>query len=58
LFEFALDTYNLLLVGQYVTVWGQIPTPIVATTVFVAGFMTETLLEPWLETYNLSLLGQ
>jgi hypothetical protein len=52
-----LVTYTKPLVGLVATPYGPPPTGIVATTVLVAEFITETMFEPKLVTYTKPLVG-
>ena len=53
----SLVTYTKPLVGLIATPYGEPPTGIVATTVLVAGFITETVFELILVTYTKPLVG-
>jgi hypothetical protein len=56
-FERILVTYAKPLVGLIATPHGLLPTGIVATTVLVLGFITETVPESGLVTYTKPLVG-
>jgi hypothetical protein len=56
-FEPKLVTYTKPLVGLIATPYGPPPTGIVAITVLVAGFITETVPESELATYTKPLAG-